>query len=515
MKRQIVLAFSLVFLVFGLGSAVIVYNLLRSTSSLQDLIKLHEIEDIRQNLNLRVQKVQAFVHLSALDFSYNLDEIITNIDGIDKAVHGCYNCHHSDPVEKEIHYAEQLLNDYQVKLSYLITAGSDDAWRKDNQQQASKIADTITQNVQDMVNRAAATLQRKTDHVMGQIKRTYQFLAATLIFSLIVMGFIARYLTRRILTQVDKLLLATSKLSAGELGYVTESHGNDEFAQLQKNFNLMSLSLAEKKKENEGLNLDLQNKIDELHNTQSQLVISEKLASLGLLAGGVAHDFNNILCGILGYIALLKQQIESDKSSTATLLTIEKAAHNAAKLVSKLRSFAGQREWQPLPLNVNEIIGAVRQAVLISSPKTVQIDLKLQEALPLVSGDESLLRELLWGICENAVEAIPDPGRIEITTENVITADAPMVTKDTADQPYVRISIRDNGKGIKDQNLDKVFDPYYSTRETFYQRGMGLGMAIAFSIVRQHNGLISVDSKERDGTRVDIYLPVRSLSAVD
>ena len=104
MKKHIAFAFSLVFLVFCIGSAAIIHNLLNSTSSLQNLISLHEIDDIRQNLNLRVQKIQSFVHLSALDFSYNLDEIVANIGEMDKAVRDCYKCHHEAPVEKEIHY---------------------------------------------------------------------------------------------------------------------------------------------------------------------------------------------------------------------------------------------------------------------------------------------------------------------------------------------------------------------------------------------------------------------------
>jgi len=507
MKKHIVFAFLLVFLVFCLGSTAIICNLLSSTSSMQNLISLHEIDDIRQNLNLRVQKIQSFVHLSALDFSYNLDEIVENIGGMDTAVRGCYNCHHEAAIKKEIQYAEQLLSDYEGKLSYLITAGSDDEWRKDNQQQAGKIAETILYHVQDMVSRSAATLQRKTDDVMRHIRRTYLFLGLTLIGSLVVMGFIARHLTRRILTPVKQLLFATQRLAAGELGYITESHGRDEFSQLQQNFNSMSLSLANKEKENEDLTQALQKKIDELHSTQHQLITSEKLASLGKLAGGISHDFNNILCGILGYINLLKRQIQSDTASTATLLTIEKASMHAAQLVNKLQSFAGQKKWQQQPINLNEVIVAVHQTILNSYDRTFQIRLTLERNLSVVKGDFAGLQEVLHGICENAIEALSDNGLIEIVTKNAPAQISPDATRPMAGQPCVKISIKDNGKGIRDGDLHKVFDPYFSTREMCSQRGIGLGMAIAFSIVSQHNGQIHIDSKEGGGTQVDVYLP--------
>lgn len=507
MKKHIVFAFLLVFLVFGLGSAAIIYNLLNSTSSLQNLISLHEVDDIRQNLNLRVQKNQSFVHLSALDFSYNLDEIVANISEMDKAIRNCYSCHHKAFVEKELDYAKQLLSDYQVKLSYLITSGSDDAWRKDNQRQASKIAETIIYHVQDMVNRSSATLQRRTEQVMQQIKTTYLFLSMTLICSLIVMGFIARHLTKKILTPVDQLLVATKRLAAGELGYVIESHGHDEFSQLQHNFNTMSLSLANKEQENESLTLALQKKIDELHNTQHQLIISEKLASLGKLAGGISHDFNNILCGILGYIGLLKQQICKDTSSTATLLIIEKALKHAAQLVKKLQAFAGQKECQQVPVNLNEVVTAIHQSIKGSCDKVFQVRLTLDEKLALVKGDFAGLKELFYGICENAIEALSDNGLIEIITKNDSAPIAQDSKRPVPYQPYVKISVKDNGKGIRDGDLDKIFDPYFSTREMCSQRGIGLGMAIAFSIVKRHNGQIYIDSKEGSGTQVDVYLP--------
>ncbi|MDD5759393.1 MAG: ATP-binding protein [Desulfobulbaceae bacterium] len=508
MKRHIIFAFLLVFLVYCLGSAVIIQNLLSSTASLQTLISLHEIEDIRQNLNLRVQKIQSFVHLSALDFSYNLDAIVANIDGMDHAVHGCYGCHHDAAVNKEIHYTEQLLTDYQEKLSYLITSGREGEWRRVNQQQAEKIAETITYRIQDMVNRAAASLQRKTDMVMQQIRKTYLFMGVTLICSLLVMGVIARHLAKKVLTPVQQLLVATQRLADGDLGYITESQGKDEFFQLQQNFNTMSLSLASQKKENESLTQALQRKIDELQNTKDQLVTAEKLASLGKLAGGISHDFNNILCGILGYISLLKRQVSNDKTATETLKAIENASRHAAQLVAKLQSFANSKECPQHPVNLNEVVVAVQQALGGQScAKPFRVRLDLDDDLSMVMGDFAGLKELLCGVCENAVEAISENGCIEIKTENIPALTLPEAMLPMADQPCVRVSVKDNGKGISEGDLKKIFDPYFSTKEMCSQRGMGLGMAIAFSLVKQHNGQICIDSKEGSGTQVDVYFP--------
>jgi len=164
MKKQIILGFSIIFLVFGLGSAVIIHNLLRSTNSLQYLLSLHKIEDMRQNLNLRVQKVQAYVHLSALDFSYNLDDIISNIQELETSAKECLTCHHEPEIEKEITYTHELIHNYEEKLSYLITSANDDTWRSDNQKQAVKLSDSIIHHVQDMVNRRHPATQNRPGH---------------------------------------------------------------------------------------------------------------------------------------------------------------------------------------------------------------------------------------------------------------------------------------------------------------------------------------------------------------
>ncbi len=515
MKRQIILGFFFIFLIFGVGSTAIINNLLRSTSSLQTLLNLHRIEDMRQNLNLRVQKVQSYVYLPALEFSYNLDEIIANIHGLETSTQSCLHCHHEQAVANDISYTQELIRDYEEKLSYIITSASNDNWRSDNQKQAIKLADTIISHVQEMVNRAASTLQRKTDVAMQQIKKTYLFLSITMICTVLMALLVGQYLTKKITTPIDRLLLATQKLTTGELGYTTDCLGTKEFVQLQKSFNAMSLALADKDQENQKLTLALQNKIDELSHTQQQLIISEKLASLGKLAGGIAHDFNNILCGMLGYISLLKVQFSGQEKAIDSLSTVEKAAIRASHLVKKLQSFAGHQEYAELPVNMNEVVLAVHQVLRAAFAQDYQLTLDLDQNLALVNGDYAGLQELLYNICENSIEALAGDGHgvMTIVTQN---HHGPTPWGDPIAQPdkgYVKISITDNGQGIQEDNLQKIFDPYFSTRERSARRGMGLGMAIAFSIVKKHQGYIYIESVEGKGTQVDIYLPATPPSA--
>lgn len=509
MKRRIILGFFVTFLIFGLGSAAIINNLLRSTNNLQYLLNLHKIENMRQNLNLRVQKVQSYVHLSALDFSYNIDEIVTNIQGLETTSKNCLTCHHEEDIAKDIAYTQELIHNYEERLSYLITSASDDTWRSDNQKQAVKLADTIINHVQEMVNRSAATLQHKTDLTMKQIKKTYLFLSMTMIGTVITALIIGQYLTKKITTPIDQLLLATKKLTSGELGYTTDYQANDEFGQLQKSFNEMSLALAAKDQENKQLALDLQKKIDELGLTQQQLITAGKLAALGKLAGGISHDFNNLLCGMLGYITIIKKQISSHEAAADNLATLEQAALRAANLVQRLQTFASQKECQQLPVNINEVVVDVQQAIRASFGQNYSITLSLDEHLAQIIGDYASLKELLFNVCENSIESFPADGQgvVEIVTQNCTVHNNQDNNRAIPARLYVKISVTDNGAGIHDGNLKQIFDPYFSTRERSARKGMGLGMAIAFSIAKKHNGYLYIDSEEGTGTQVDIYLP--------
>ena len=508
MKKKIIFSFFLIFLLFSLGAGATISRLVQSTSSLRNLIKLHEIEDIRQDLNLRVQKVKAYVLMPGLDFSYNLAEVVENVQLMEETVQKCYGCHHREAIEEDIRYTERLVTEFQEKLSYLITTVKDVEWRRENQRQASKIADAIVHHVQDMVNRAAGTLQQKTDLAMGQIHRSYIFLITTLGITFVTALLIAHYLTKTITDPISQLQTAARKITEGELGYTTTYGGKAEFGELLTTFNQMSKALAEKESENNRLYQDLQHQLDNLQKTKHQLIMAGKLASLGKLAGGIAHDFNNILCGIVGHISIIKNNLGKDDPNTTSLDTMQTASFRASKLVDQLMTFASVTDWQEVPVDINNSITMIINAKQSGITQEIKINKQLTEDLCPVLGDPDRLQELLNNILSNAIHAIEPKGQVDIATEHEPlkhqTANSPLPLPNGI---YVKISIKDNGKGIPKEVLPRVFDPYFSTKGLGPQKGLGLGMAIAYSIVSKHEGHIKIDSQEGQGTVVEVYLP--------
>ena len=511
MKKQITLAFLAVFLLFGAGGGLIIYHMMDAVASLRNLIKLHEIEDIRQNFNLRVQKLQSYAYLPAMEFSYNIDEVVDNVQEMEGAVRSCFDCHHTEEVRADLEYTDKLIKDFQEKLSYLITSRNDSDWRRQNQQQAVFLADAIVMHVQDMVNRAAAILQEKTDRAIARVEKTYAMLGGVFTVTLLLAMAVAHFLTKRLTRPIDELLRAAERLAGGELGFQISPCGVGEFVTLAESFNRMSAALAAKEEENRELCQTLERRLHDLHQTQRELLTAAKLASLGKLAGGISHDFNNLLCSIIGQASLLRRKVK-DEDALAGLRDIDKAAGRASRLVSQLQTFAGNQIWQQVPVNLNSVVIGAVQEVQHEAEDEVELHMDLGHDLPALTGDPVHLRTMMKNIIANAAQAVAgrEDGLVEVATACREISDRDEESVSLAPGRYLVMRCRDNGPGVPEAMIDNVFDPYVSGRERSSEKGTGLGLAIAYVVASRHEGRIDIASaQDGTGTTVTVYLPER------
>ena len=234
---------------------------------------------------------------------------------------------------------------------------------------------------------------------------------------------------------------------------------------------------------------------------EEELLKTRKLESIGVLAGGIAHDFNNILSAILGNIELVRHRIATEDSRTVSLLSdAEKATKRAAKLTDQLLTFSkgGEpvREITSLPKFVSESADFVLHGSRIVSNYT------FPENLWMVDVDSGQITQVIQNIIINAKHAMPEGGTIAIECANVEDAAAEaLLSVDKGD--YVRITIQDTGVGIPKEVINKIFDPYFTTK----QEGSGLGLAICHSIINKHDGYLTVHSITGKGTTFTLYLP--------
>ena len=246
--------------------------------------------------------------------------------------------------------------------------------------------------------------------------------------------------------------------------------------------------------------------VTERKKMEEELLRSKKLESVGFLSGGIAHDFNNLLTGIMGNISLAKLSVRPGDKVVTYLENAENLSVRASELTKKLLTFSKGGAPIKKPVLVGDFLKETARMPLSGS--NVRCEFKIAEDLWLVEIDEGQMRQVIYNIVINACEAMPGGGTINILAENVIhgPADRPSLK----DGKYVKLSIKDQGAGIPPENLSKIFDPYFSTKEMGSQKGMGLGLAISHSIIKNHGGFIVAESIVGNGSTFHIYLPVSS-----
>ena len=246
--------------------------------------------------------------------------------------------------------------------------------------------------------------------------------------------------------------------------------------------------------------------ITEKKKLQEQLLQSQKMESIGALAGGVAHNFNNILTAILGNAELLEDDTDLDNDILKKRVNkIQNSAKKAGMLVSKLLSFARRDTFEIVPLNLNDVIN---ETLLFEDVlgKKIRINADLQVNIPTIEGDRNQLEQVIMNLIVNARDAMPDGGLITIKTSGIETAEQHDLPAYIMPGRYVLLTVSDTGCGIPKEITNRVFEPFFTTKER--GKGTGLGLATVYGIVKDHKGYITVQSGAGKGSAFDIYLPV-------
>ncbi|MHC4944701.1 MAG: ATP-binding protein [Planctomycetota bacterium] len=245
--------------------------------------------------------------------------------------------------------------------------------------------------------------------------------------------------------------------------------------------------------------------VTEKRKMEEELLKVQKLESIGVLAGGIAHDFNNILTGIINNIYLARLCTDSEDTLKENLDETEKAAIRAQELTQQLLTFSKGGAPVKRTISISDLISDSTQFVLRGS--NVRAECDIDDSLWLVDADEGQIIQVIHNLVLNADQAMPEGGTVEVKANNLLVEE----TSDLPIRPgrYVKISVRDYGHGISRDHITRIFDPYFTSKE----KGHGLGLSTAYSIIEKHDGHITVDSEEGGGTTFDIYLPASTKEA--
>ncbi|PPJ63680.1 PAS domain S-box protein [Cuspidothrix issatschenkoi] len=247
--------------------------------------------------------------------------------------------------------------------------------------------------------------------------------------------------------------------------------------------------------------------ITEKKQLEKQFFRAQRMESIGTLAGGIAHDINNILTPILGSAQLLKGRLAQDKARHDEMLTmIENNVKQGAALVKQMLSFARGVEGKYTILQVNDLINDIIQFSIQTLPKSIVFFTDLAPRLWTVSGDETQLHQVLMNLIVNAGDAMPNGGNLSISTENLYINEEMMRRNcDVQIGNYIVITVRDTGTGMAPKTLERIFEPFFTTKD--FGKGTGLGLSTVLGIIKSHKGCINVNSKVGQGSTFQIFLP--------
>lgn len=247
---------------------------------------------------------------------------------------------------------------------------------------------------------------------------------------------------------------------------------------------------------------------------ESQLFQSQKMEAVGLLAGGVAHDFNNILTVIFGYSEILLKNIAPGDPLRPSVENIVGSATRAADLTRGLLAFSRKQVLDSRPVSVEEVVGDMEKILARVIPEDIEFETVFPDEVLTVLADRGQMGQVLVNLVTNAVDSMPDGGSLTIRVEP-FTLDARFLEMHGFGTPgdYARISVTDTGCGMSEEIREKIFQPFFTTKET--GKGTGLGLSIVYGIVKQHNGFIDVESREGAGSVFSVYLPLVDLPVSD
>jgi two-component system NtrC family sensor kinase len=314
---------------------------------------------------------------------------------------------------------------------------------------------------------------------------------------------------RAVYRPLGDLKEGSDRLKEGDLEHPIPVRSDDELGKLAESFNSMTRRLRKSREERLAWERTLEHRVEEathdLQIAQAEAARSEKLASVGLLAAGIAHELNNPLTGVLTFSHLVRKQMPDGSPEAEDLDLVIQETKRCATIIRRLLDFAREKTPEMKFSDLNQLIEETTHLIKQSAQVAdIDIILNLDESLPTVWVDEDLVKQVVMNMLVNAQHAIEGGGTITIRTS--LWRDSQIAAEEDESAPMAEISITDTGCGISEENLQRIFDPFFTTKGV--GKGTGLGLSVSHGTIETHGGSVEVESEVGVGTEFRIYLPL-------
>lgn len=471
MKKKIVFALSLILLIFFIGGLFIIFTIETSRSKFNKLVKLHQVQILRENLLLNLERVQGDIYLRGTRFARDDASLVNNTAVLESAINNCFSCHHPENLNNKLVKAKEMINDYKARINKFLTSkdGRTDIERMENE--AIELGNNLLDMFNEIVSTANLHLRARTIEVFEYTNTIEMILYVSMLAGLLTAFLIAFRFERHLMKPVGALLKGTENFSKGNLEYRIPEDMPRELSIIAASLNRMASELKE--------NIE-------------KMKMAEQMQIIGEVAAGLAHEIKNPLAGIKGAIEVFLKELNLTNEDRAVF---EEILFQVKKLDVMTRSFleyARPPSPQFVPSNVNDIINNTISFItkhnLHKNIPKVEVIKELDEFMPVINADPMQMQQVFLNLIINAMDAMPGGGKLRFKTAH--------------NNSSVEIEVSDTGYGLDSETINKIFQPFFTTKT----RGLGIGLSISKRLIEQHGGGITVESG-KTGTIFKITLP--------
>ncbi len=481
MKKKIIAGLVLYSVIFLAGGIYIVVAIEAGTARLDRLIRLHQVEILREHYLIQIKRVQADIALRNTRHPMRMDDVVRDVVNMGRVVNTCFDCHHTPAVTARLTDLKRETEGYEDALSRVYTIRANSVRLLDEEDNAYRKGETLATKVRDMIAMTSGKLGERTERSLAEIAQTKYILYVLLGISPLLAGVLAFAFLRDFTGSVNALLEATRKLKGGELDHRVAKQ-KDEFGELASSLNEMAASLKEQMRK--------------MQRTEQMVVLAE-------LAAGLAHEIKNPLAGIKVAMNVLAREAHLAPEDRDVVTKVSAEVARLETLMRSFLSFAKPPKPRFTAVDVNALLESTlafylqHRSLAGDGRDGVRIAKELSP-LPPTSVDPMQLQQVFVNLFLNAIDAMPEGGTLAVRTAL------------DGDDREIRIEIADTGRGIDAENIGRIFEPFFTTKA----KGTGLGLPISKLLVEQQGGTIAVAGNPGGGTVFTLCLPVRATGEV-
>ncbi len=484
MKKRIVIGLTIFTSIFFLGGIYIIFSIQRATSTLDTLIRLHQVEILREELLIDAKMVQSDLAFKRTSYARDVDRVVAHVIHLRHQADKCMECHHAEGIAERLEDLKNQVWLYEQAFSRILTMRADPDRMQVEENRAFQVGDDLVSLLSNMTAITKAKLERRTQASLKSIERLKAILFVLISLGPVFGVALAVIFIKGFTKPLNALLQATRKLKGGDLSYRIDGLRN-EFGEVAASFNEMAGSLVEQMR---------------------KMQRAEQLTMVGEMAASLVHEIKNPLAGIKASMQVLLEEGGIPQEDRVVLSRVMSEVERIEALMKSLLNFAKPPKPLLLEVNMNDILESTlslpySSAKASGSRNGIKIARSLDPNLPAVMADPVLMQQVFLNLLMNGMEAMGQGGVLTVMTSS------------REPKGEVEIAIADTGTGIDERLKEKLFQPFFTTKH----KGTGLGLAISKQFVEMNGGTILAETNPGGGTIFKIILPgmqAESVSAV-